>query len=136
MSSLRSQSLPTRTNFKNEHFFELALQQEYGIITTLPFSNYSSPSFAKKLNEKLKILVDLRQINRLIKHDYIEHNHPVSTIADAAQPMAVKMYFRKPDCSQAYHCLQMADDQSIKLLSFNFGARTFAYRRLAQGPNR
>ena len=30
----------------------------------------------------------------------------------------------------------MADDQSIQLLSFNFGSRTFAFLRLAQGLNR
>ena len=132
-----AQSLPTPTNLKDEMLVELALQQEYGIITTLPFSKYSSPIFAqRKPNGKLRILVDLRRINHLIKHDYNEHNHPVTTIADAAQHMAGKKYFCKLDCSQAYHCLQMADEQSIQLLSFNFGARTFAYKRLAQGLNR
>ena len=30
----------------------------------------------------------------------------------------------------------MADEQSIQLLAFNFGSRTFAYLRLAQGLNR
>ena len=30
----------------------------------------------------------------------------------------------------------MADEQSIQLLSFNFGSRTFAFLRLAQGLNR
>ena len=30
----------------------------------------------------------------------------------------------------------MADEQSVQLLSFNFGSRTFAFLRLAQGPNR
>ena len=43
--------------------------------------------------------------------------------------------FCKLDCSQAYHCLQMADYQSIELFAFNFASRTFAYRRLAQGLN-
>ena len=44
----------------------------------------------------------------------------------------------KLDCSQAYHCLHMADQQSIELLpfTFNFARRTIAYRRLAQGLNR
>ena len=41
--------------------------------------------------------------------------------------------FCKLDCSQAYHCLQMADQQSIDLLAFNFASPTFAYRRMAQG---
>ena len=50
--------------------------------------------------------------------------------------MAGKKYFCKLDCSQAYHCLQIADEQSIQLLAFNFGSRTFAYLCLAQGLNR
>ena len=50
--------------------------------------------------------------------------------------MAGKKLFCKLDCSQAYHCLQMADQRSIEMLSFNFASRTFAYRRLAQGLSR
>ena len=50
--------------------------------------------------------------------------------------MAGKKRFCKLDCSQAYHCLQMADYQSIQMLAFNFASRTFAYRRLAQGLSR
>ena len=46
------------------------------------------------------------------------------------------MQHSKLDCSQAYHCLQMADQQSIELLAFNFASRTFAYRRLAQRLSR
>ena len=30
----------------------------------------------------------------------------------------------------------MADEQSVQLLAFNFGSKTFAYLRLAQGLNR
>ena len=44
--------------------------------------------------------------------------------------------FCKLDCSQVYHCLQRADQQSIEILAFNFASRTFAYRRLAQGISR
>ena len=129
--------LPTPTILKDDLLVELALMQEYGIITTLPHSKYSSPIFAqRKPNGKLRILVDLRRINHLIKNDYSEHNHPVTTIADAAQHMAGKKYFCKLDCSQAYHCIPMADEQSVQLLSFNFGSRTFAFLRLAQGLNR
>ena len=34
------QSLPTPNNLKDEMFVELVFQQEYDIITTLPFSMY------------------------------------------------------------------------------------------------
>ena len=71
-----AQSLPTPTNLKDNLLVELALMQEYGIITTLPFSKYSSPIFAQwKPNGKLRILVDLRRNNHLIKNDYNQHNH-------------------------------------------------------------
>ena len=93
---------------------------KYGINTTLPFSKYASPIFAqKKPNRKLRLLVDLRKINNLISHDYINNNHPVSTLVDAAQHMAGKQLFCKLDCSQAYHCLQMGDQRSIEMLAFN-----------------
>ena len=76
----------------------------------------------KKPNGKLRLLVDLRKINNLISDDYINNNHP-----------AGKKLFCKLDCSQAYHCLSMADQRSIEMLAFNFASRTFAYRRLAHG---
>ena len=130
-----SQSLPTPVNLKEDILVELASLHKYGIITTLPFSKYASPIFAqKKPNGKLRLLVDLRKIN--ISDDYINNNHPVSTLTDAAQHMAGKKLFCKLDCSQAYHCLQMADQRSIEMLAFNFASRTFAYRRLAQGLSR
>ena len=44
--------------------------------------------------------------------------------------------FCKLYCSQAYHCVQMADDLSVQLLGFNFASRTFAYNCLAQGLNK
>ena len=50
--------------------------------------------------------------------------------------MAGKKLFCKQDCSQAYHCLPMADQESIEMLEFNFASRTFAYFRLAQGLSR
>ena len=129
-----SQSLPAPINLKDDILVELALLHKYGMITTLPFSKYASPIFAqRKPNGKLRLLDDLRKINTLIADDYINNNHPVSTLTDAAQHMAGKNLFCKLDCSQAYHCLQMADQQSIELIAFNFASRTLAYRRLARG---
>ena len=109
----------------------------YGIITTLSFSKYASPIFAqRKPNGKLRLLEDLRKINALISAYYINNNHPISTLSDAAQHLTWKKRFCKLDCSQANHCLQMADQRSVELLAFNFASRTFAYKRLAQGLRR
>ena len=132
-----SQSLPMPIHLKEDLIVELALMHKYGIITVLPFSKYASPIFAqRKPNGKLRLLVDLRKINSLIADDYTNNNHPVSTLSDAAQHLAGKSLFCKLDCSQAYHCLQMADQRSVEMLAFNFASRIFAYKRLAQGLSR
>ena len=109
-----SQNLPMPIHLKEDFIVELALMNKYGIITVLPFSKYASPIFAqRKPNGKLRLLVDLRKINILIADDYTNNNHPVSTFSDAAQHLAGKSLFCKLDCSQAYHCLQMADQRSV-----------------------
>ena len=115
-----SQSLPRPIHLKEDLIVELALMHKYGIITVLPFSKYASPIFAqRKPNGKLRLLVDLRKINTLMADDYTNNNHPVSTLLDAAQHLAGKSPFCKLDCSQAYHCLQMADQRSVEMLAFS-----------------
>ena len=132
-----TQNLPVSINLKEYLTVELALMQRYGIITTLPFSKYASRIFAqRKPNGQLRFLVDLRKINALIEDDYINNKHPISTLPDAAQHLACKKLFCKLDFSQAYHCLQMADQRSVELLAFNLASRTIAYRRLAQALSR
>ena len=86
-----TQNLPVPINLKEDLTVELALMHRYGIITTLPFSKNASPIFAqRKPNGKLRLLVDLRKINALISDDYINNNHPISTLSDAAQHLAGK----------------------------------------------
>ena len=128
-----SQSLPMPIHLEEDLIVELALMHKYGNVTVLPFSKYASPMFAqRKPNGKLRLLVDLRKINSLIADDYTNNNHPVSILSDAAQHLAGKSLFCKLDCSQAYHCLQMADQRSVEMLAFSFASRTFAYKRIAQ----
>ena len=60
----------TPIHLRDELIIQLALMQYYDIITTLPFSKYSSPIFAqRKSSGKLRILIDLRKINHLLRHD-------------------------------------------------------------------
>ena len=132
-----SQNLLMPIHLKKHLIVELALMHKYGITTVLPFTKNASPIFAqRKPNGKLRLLVDLRKINTLVADDYTNNNQPVGTLSDAAQHRAGKSLFCKLDCSLAYHCLQMADQRSVQMLAFNFASRTFAYRRLAQGPSR
>ena len=130
-------SPPTPVHIKEDLKVELALLQYYGILRTLPYSKYSSPIFAqRKPNGKMRILVDLRRINHILRHDYDDNNFPIPSMDEANHHMANKFFFSKLDCSQAYHVVQMADERSVQLLAFNFESRTFAYQRLAQGLNR
>ena len=132
-----SQNLPMPTHLKEDSIVELALMRKYGIITVLPFSKYASPFFAqRKPNGKIRLFVDLRKNNTLIADDYTNNHRAVSTLSDAAQHLAGKSLFCKIDCSQGYHCLQMADQRSVESLAFNFASRTFAYERLAQDLSR
>ena len=121
-------------HLRDELIIELALMQYYDIITTLPFSKYSSPIFAqRKSSAELLILIDLRNLNQLHRHDYSNHNSPSPTMADASAHLVGKSIFAKMDCSQAYFLMQMVDNFSIQLPAFNFGGCTFALQRLAQG---
>ena len=132
-----TQPPPTPIHMRDDILVELAVMQYYGIIKPLAFSKYASPLFAqRKPNGQLRLLIDLRRINHLIRHDYNNNNFPLATIADAGHHLAGKKYFCKLDCSQAYFCLQMADELSTQLLAFNFAGRTFAFQRLAQGLSR
>ena len=128
---------PTPIHLREEMLIELSLMQYYGILTTLPYSKHASPIFAqRKTSGNLRILIDLRRINHLIKHDYDSHNFPISSLADVGNHLAGKKFFAKLDCSQAFHVVRMADLESIQLLAFNFESRTYAFQRLAQGLSR
>ena len=132
-----TQGPPSPIHLREDLFVELALMQYYGVITTLPYSKYSSPLFAqRKPSGALRLLIDLRRVNHLIRHDYDSHNFPITTLADASAHLAGKKLFAKLDCSQAYFAVRLADAQSVQLLSFNFFSRTFAFTRLAQGLSR
>ena len=127
-----SRSLPALFNIRDNILVKLALLHKYDITKRTPLSKYASPRFAQRTpNEKLRIMVDLRKANTFIADDYINMNHPVSKSIDAAQHMNGTNLLCKLVCSQAYHCHQLADKQSIETLAFQLASRTFTYRRLA-----
>ena len=131
------QGPPAPIYLRDEILIELAFFQNYNIIITLSHSKYSSPIFAhRKPSGQLRLLIDLRRVDHLLGHDYLNSNFPISNMTDATKHFADKQPFCKLDCSQAYHCVQMADELSVHLLALNFGSRTFAYDCLAQGFNK
>ena len=91
-----SQNHSTPIDMQEDILVELAPLHKYGIITTLPFSKTSRPIFAQtKLNDKLRLLVNLRKIKNLILENYVNNNRPVSTPTNVTQHMAGKNYFVK-----------------------------------------
>ena len=80
-----TQGPPSQIHYREEVLVELALLQYRGVITTLTYSKYSSPVIAvRKPSGKIRILVDLRRINHLIRHAYDNHNFPIATLADVS----------------------------------------------------
>ena len=131
------QGPPAPIHLRDKIWVELALLQYFNFITTLSHSKYSSPIFVqRKSSGKLRILIDLRRVNHLLRHHYLNSHFPISIMTDATNHFGGKNLFCKLDCSQAYHCVQMADDLSVQLLAFKFASRTFAYNCLAQGLNK
>ena len=130
-------SPPTPIHLRDDMLVELALLQYHDIIKTLKYSKYSSPLFAqRKPDGRLRMLLDLRRINHLIRHDYDNNNYPVASLMDAAMHFSGKPIKSKMDCAQAFHGIPVEDATSMQLMSFNFASRTFAYTRLAQGLSR
>ena len=128
------QSPPAQIDLLDEILIELALLQYFSIITTLSQSQYSSPIFVhRKSSGKLRILVDLHRVNHLQRHDFLNSNFPISNKTVVTNHFIWKKLFCKLDCSEAYHCVQMAEDLSVRLLAYNFASRTFTYNCLAQG---
>ena len=131
------QGPPARIHLRDEILVELALLQYFNNITTLSHSKYSSPIFVHRNSSgKLRNPVDLRRVNHLLRHVYLNSNFPISNMTDATNHFVGKNLFCKIDCSQAYHCVQMAEDLSVHILAFNFASRKFAYNCSAQGLNK
>ena len=117
---------------------ELALLQYHDIIKTLKYSKSSSPLFAqRKPDGKLRMLLDLRRINHLIRHDYDNNNYPVTSLMDAAMHFAGKPIKSTMDCAQAFHGIEAADAKfnPVDVVQLRF-THFHAYKRLAQGLSR
>ena len=85
-----AQSSLEPTNPKDEILVQQ--MQVFDDSTTLPSSKNSCPTFAQRNPFGMfRLLIDLKQINHLISHDYIDIIHTVSTIADAVQHLAGKI---------------------------------------------
>ena len=124
---------PAPIYLRDEFLIELALLKNFNIVTTLSHSKYSSRMFVhRKSSGKLRIFIDLRSVNHLLRHDYLNSKFLISIMTDATSHLTGKFLCSKLDSSQSYHCVQTADDLSVQLLAFNFASRTFAYNCLAQ----
>ena len=95
------QGSPAPIYLRDEILVELALLQCFNIITTLSHSKYNNPIFVhRKSAGKLRILIDLRRLNHLLRHDYLNSNFPISNRTDATNHFAGKNLFCKIEFSQ------------------------------------
>ena len=108
------------------------------MLPTYRLANTHVP-FSRKGSQTVNYASSLihQKVNNLIKEDYLNNNHPLGTLSDAAHEMTEKKLLRELDCSRAYQCLQLAHQRCPEILAFNFASRTFTYRRRqAQDLNR
>ena len=99
------QGPPTPIHLRNELQVEVALMHYYGLITTLSQSRYNSHLFAQRKNSgRLRLLIDLRKVNRLLKNDYFNTNFPISNMSDAINYFAGKKLCTKLDFSSIPLC--------------------------------
>ena len=118
-----SQNVPLPIHLKENLIVEVVLMHKYVIITVFPFSKYASPIFEQRNpNVNLLFVVDLRKINTLIADDYINKNHPASTLSDAAQHLAGRSLFCEFDCSQTIIVCRWRTNGQWKCLLSNFTA--------------
>ena len=104
------QGPPTPFHLRDEILLELAILHYFIIITTLSQPKYSSPLFFhRKSSGKLPTFIDLRRVNHLLCQDFLNSIVPISNKTDATITVWEKLFF-KLDCSEAYHCVHMADN--------------------------
>ena len=124
-------------HLRDESLVDLAILQYFNNITILPQSKFSSPIFVhRKSSGKLRTLIDLRRVDHLLRHVYVNSNFPISNMTDATNHNAGKKWFFKLDCSQACLWVKMANDLLVQRLAINFASRIFVYNCLAQGQNK
>ena len=75
----------------DEILVELPLLQCSNILTTLSHFKWSSPIVVhRKSFGKLRILIDLRRLHHLVRHDYINSNFLISNLTDVRKPFAFR----------------------------------------------
>ena len=120
----RAKDIPTPIILKDDITVELVLLHRYGSIKTFPLPKYESPIFARrKLNGRLSL--NGTPQNQQSHHTRLREQQPSSQqIVGCTKHMAEKKLFCKLDCSQDYHCLQMAGYQSIQFRQQNICIQT------------
>ena len=90
---------PAPFHLRNEVLIELALLQNFDIITTLSHSKDCSRILVyHKSSGKLKVLIDLRHVNHLLRLEFLNSNFPISNKTDATNHFAEKTSFCKLHC--------------------------------------
>ena len=79
-----------------------------------------SPTFTHQKSSGYQTTsIDLSRLNHLPSHDTLNSDFSISSLTDATNLFAGKGLFSKLNCSQIYHCVQLADDRSVQPLASN-----------------
>ena len=93
------QGPPAPIQLCDEILIELALLHYFNIITLLSHSKYSITTFFdRNLSGELRILNDLRRVNYLLPHGFLNSNFPISNMTDVTNYFAGNNLFCKLDC--------------------------------------
>ena len=104
------------------------------LIAPYQWANTQDLFAQRQPNGTLRLFVELqKKSTSWLQTTTYNNDNPVSTLTDAAQHTQLQRFSCKLNCSQLYHCLQMADQRSVEMLALNFASRTLTYRRPAQG---
>ena len=84
--------------------------------------------FVKKKYHKLRFCVDYRALNEITKKD----RHPLPLISEALNRLAGAKYFTKLDINDAYHNIQIKEEDEYKI-AFSNKLGTYEYRFMLFG---
>ncbi|XP_064595725.1 uncharacterized protein K02A2.6-like [Liolophura sinensis] len=109
---------------------ELKRMEQSGVITKVAEpTDWCAPMVpVVKPNGKVRICVDLRQLNKAIKRE----RYTLPTIDDVLHKMANAKYFSRLDASSGFYQIPL-DDESSKLTCFMTHLGRYAFRRLPFG---
>lgn len=126
----RSLQAKTRTQpqaWESEISKQLRAYVEQGIIETCSSTFWSQILMVKKPDGKLRMCVDYRFINKLLRHE----GWPLPNIQELIRKLKGNLFFGKVDMTQGYHQLAIGEGQH--LTAFRANGQTYRFKKCPFG---